>query len=204
MLEILESRLLMSRTWIVSTLGDDHGPGTLAQPLKTIQQAALVAQPGDTVLIRGGTYHETVKPAHSGTPTAPITYSAYGNEIVTIDGADTLTGWTRDANAQNIYSTQQPWDLGDGNNQVFADGVALNEACWPNTALGQSNRRQRQSLRCTAASSARAGTFWLPRRFMSLPCRAGRARGTARRFTSPWAKAGSSRPAPCCTAAMAR
>ena len=65
---------------------------------------------------------------------APITYAAYNNEIVTIDGADLLTGWTKNAGSGTIYSTPQPWDLGEGENQVFVDGVAMNEGEWPNTA----------------------------------------------------------------------
>ena len=47
--------------------GDDTHPGTEAQPLATIQAAANKLQPGDTLLIRGGTYRETVTFPRSGT-----------------------------------------------------------------------------------------------------------------------------------------
>src|SRR5688572_1043280 len=63
--ESLETRTLLS-TYFVSTGGDDGSPGSESAPFRTIQQAANVAQPGDTVLVRGGTYRETVRPARSG------------------------------------------------------------------------------------------------------------------------------------------
>jgi parallel beta-helix repeat protein len=45
---------------------DDKNPGTLAAPFKTIQAAMDKAQPGDTVLVRAGSYHESLKFKHSG------------------------------------------------------------------------------------------------------------------------------------------
>src|SRR3954452_14859908 len=74
--EALESRVLLS-SYFVSTSGDDGNPGTLSAPFRTIQQAADVADPGDTVFIRGGTYRETVRPAHSGSASNPVTFKPY-------------------------------------------------------------------------------------------------------------------------------
>lgn len=134
--DALESRTLFS-TWFVAPYGADANAGSIAQPFATIQQAANVAQPGDTVLIRGGVYRETVIPANSGSAAAPITYEPFGNESVTIDGADPVTGWT---SAQgSVYTAAQSWDLGEGNNQVFVDGKMVNEARWPNTSLNVSS-----------------------------------------------------------------
>ena len=119
MIEILEDRLLLSRAWFVAPNGLDNNPGTLAQPFKTIQHAAGLAEHGDTaVFLRAGTYHETVTPAHSGTASAPITYSAYNNEIVTIDGADLLTGWTKLAGSSTIYYTSQPATIDAGQKET--------------------------------------------------------------------------------------
>jgi len=55
---------------------------------KTIQIAADQAQPGDTVFLRSGTYHESLKPAQSGTHDQRIMYSPYKNENITLTGAD--------------------------------------------------------------------------------------------------------------------
>ena len=40
----------------VAPNGDDTNPGTITQPLASIQQAQALASPGDTVFIRGGLY----------------------------------------------------------------------------------------------------------------------------------------------------
>lgn len=137
MYEFLEDRRLFSRTWFVAPGGLDTNAGTLAAPLETIQAAATVAQPGDAVMIEGGTYHETVTPANSGTASAPISYQAYNNQTVIIDGADPITGWS--GYNGSIYSAAQSWDLGEGSNQVFVDGQMVNEARWPNASLDVSH-----------------------------------------------------------------
>ena len=61
-IESLEGRRLLT-AWYVATTGIASNNGTLAHPFATIQQAANVAEPGDTVNIFGGTYRETVVPA---------------------------------------------------------------------------------------------------------------------------------------------
>src|SRR5258706_2067191 len=91
--ESLEPRQLLSN-YFVAVNGSNANPGTLAQPFATIQQAANVAQAGDTVYIRGGTYRETVTPAHSGTAAAPIIFEPYNGESVTVSGADRIGNWS--------------------------------------------------------------------------------------------------------------
>src|SRR5690242_9173276 len=88
-IEPLENRTLLSNTWFVATNGNDAGPGTLQQPFKTIQAAANIAQSGDTVDIEGGTYRETIHPAHSG-----VTFTSYKGQTVTLTGTDQITGWS--------------------------------------------------------------------------------------------------------------
>src|SRR3954468_23274949 len=122
--EPLEPRELLS-TYYVSTTGGDANPGTLAAPFKTIQRAANAASAGDTVIVRAGTYRETVRVPRSGTAAAPITFQPYAGEQVTISGADVVTGWTKYKNA--IYRARQTWDLGYGLNQVFLDGRMMIE-----------------------------------------------------------------------------
>jgi hypothetical protein len=129
--EFLERRQLLSTTWYVATTGSDNNAGTMNAPFQTIQHAANLAQAGDTVLIRGGIYHETVTPANSGAAGTPITYAAYNGESVTVDGADPISGWSNSSGG-GIYSAPMGWDLGEGNNQIFVDGQAQTEARWPN------------------------------------------------------------------------
>src|SRR5438552_3044438 len=73
-------------TYYVATTGSDTAAGTMAAPFKTIRKGAMVAQPGDTVYLRGGTYNEAVSLTTSGTATAWITFSAAPGELPIIDG----------------------------------------------------------------------------------------------------------------------
>lgn len=50
--------------------------GTQADPFCTVQKAADVAQPGQTVLISPGRYYEQVQLTHSGSPGQPIVFAA--------------------------------------------------------------------------------------------------------------------------------
>ncbi|HZN67639.1 MAG TPA: carbohydrate-binding protein [Tepidisphaeraceae bacterium] len=150
-LEQLESRFLLS-TFYVSTSGSDSNAGSLARPFRTIQRAANLAQPGDTVLVRGGTYRETVRPTRSGSGSSPITFKPYNGENVTISGADVVSGWSR--HNGSIYKARQSWDLGMAKNQVFVDGQMMIEARWPNTTLNLSRPAKATADRISASSSS--------------------------------------------------
>jgi hypothetical protein len=77
--------LLAAQSWHVSTRGSDSGAGTSSSPFRTVQKAADVARPGDTILVHGGTYSGQVRITRSGTSSSPITLKPAG------DGAVTLT-----------------------------------------------------------------------------------------------------------------
>jgi hypothetical protein len=82
---------LTGKTYYVATNGvDEPQNGTFAVPFASLQYAASVAKPGDTVLVRGGVYNKlfTLTQANSGALTAPITYAAYGAETPIIDGGN--------------------------------------------------------------------------------------------------------------------
>lgn len=117
-------------TYFVATNGSDANNGTsVSTPFLTIQKAALMAQAGDTVTIRGGTYRETVTPFHSGTAGNKVTYQNYSGETVIVSGSDVVSGWTLDSG--NVYKAPMNWTLGTGN-QVFVNGTMMEEARWPN------------------------------------------------------------------------
>jgi hypothetical protein len=72
----------------VATNGNDANPGSLSQPLRTVQRAVDLAQPGTTILLRGGTYAPStnIQLLKSGTASQPITIRNYNGERAIIDG----------------------------------------------------------------------------------------------------------------------
>jgi len=122
-------------TYFVATNGSDANPGTnLAAPFQTIQHAAAIVVAGDLCFIRAGVYRETLAPSGSGTSSAPITFAACSNEVVTLDAADAVSGWTFLSNG--IYQATANWDLGAGYNQVFVDGAMMHQAQYPDYGSG--------------------------------------------------------------------
>ena len=94
------------RTLYVATGGNDTNPGTNpAAPLRTIQRAANLSQPGDLILIQPGIYRERVSVPRSGTTSQPIVFRGNGEGVI-LDGADEAieagVSWTSSGNG--VYS----------------------------------------------------------------------------------------------------
>ena len=78
----------------VATTGDDAAEGSEGSPFRTIQRAAEVARPGDSVRVHGGEYREWVRPRHGGLSNQRrITYEGAPGEHVVIKGSEPVTGW---------------------------------------------------------------------------------------------------------------
>lgn len=75
-----------AQTYYVSTSGDDSQPGTFSQPFRTVQRAADLVAPGDSVLIRSGVYREYLTVERSGAPLKPISFAAFAGETAVLDG----------------------------------------------------------------------------------------------------------------------
>lgn len=76
----------------VSTSGSDGNTGTIGSPLRTINYALSLAGPGDSVIVRQGTYVEKVIFPNSGSTGAYITLKAYTGEQPLISGASLPVG----------------------------------------------------------------------------------------------------------------
>lgn len=79
--------------------GNDANAGTREKPWRTLAHGVKQLQPGDTLLLRGGVYHEHVAATLIGTEDKPITIRAFPGELVTLDGGlpefqnSPLTAW---------------------------------------------------------------------------------------------------------------
>jgi hypothetical protein len=126
----------------VAPNGSDSNNGSFEAPWKTVQKAASQAQAGDSIIIRAGTYRETVAPSASGNPGNAITFQSYQGEIVTISGCEVAEGsWSQYKG--NIYRKNITLPLNGYNshikdsttllaNQIFVNGKAMVLARWPN------------------------------------------------------------------------
>jgi parallel beta-helix repeat protein len=132
----------------VAPSGSATGAGTQASPLSTIAAAINKAPSGGTIVVRGGTYHESIiVPAQK-----KLTIQSFPKEAVWLDGSSTVSnwaasgnawvsnGWTASFDASPTYSrgkpdnTQPGWQfvnpaypMAAHPDQVFVDGAALDQ-----------------------------------------------------------------------------
>ncbi|MCX5643933.1 MAG: DUF1565 domain-containing protein [Phycisphaerae bacterium] len=83
-------------------------------PLASLAKACAIAQPGETIVLRGGVYREVLAPKNDG-----VTVRAMQGEKVTISGADLIEGWKREvegswsaplaAEPKKVLRDGRPW-----------------------------------------------------------------------------------------------
>ncbi|MFC1764702.1 ankyrin repeat domain-containing protein [Planctomycetota bacterium] len=81
------AQILKRAVYYVATSGKNGNPGTLGRPFSSITAAIEIAEPGDTILIRGGTYicPQNIHIDTSGLPGNRIFVRAYPGEIPVFD-----------------------------------------------------------------------------------------------------------------------
>ncbi len=122
---------IFAREIHVAKTGNDSASGSEAQPYLTINQAAWAAQPGDTVIVRAGTYREWVKPARGGMDDSQrITYRAAPGAEVLVKGSERIASWTREASG--IWKAELPNSFFDEYNPyaLTVSGGWLNYGQW--------------------------------------------------------------------------
>ena len=107
--------------YVDGTNGSDSNNGlSTSSAWKTIQKAVSNVQPGDTILIRTGTYSESIAVSISGTASNPIRMAGYSGETVVINGGaeialrpvGTISYWTLDGltfKSTNRYTLRLGW-----------------------------------------------------------------------------------------------
>ena len=123
---------LSAKDYYVAPGGGDADNGSRGAPWATIQRAADVMAPGDTCILRGGVYRQTVRVRRGGGAGRPVRFVAAAGENVVLDGADPVKGaWTR--HKGNIYKISAAGPI----EQLFVDGKMMIEARWPNASFAQ-------------------------------------------------------------------
>jgi len=122
-------------TYNVSTRTCGNGGKTV---YNTIQEAANVVKAGETILVRGGVYRESVNIKVKGTAADRITIKAYPEEEPILEGTQIISSWTNCAsqaeclnnpNWQNIYYATTNIDPKE--KLLFEDGEFLQIAQEP-------------------------------------------------------------------------
>jgi hypothetical protein len=123
----------------VAMTGSDRADGSAERPFHTINHAAQLAQPGDTVIVHTGEYREWVRPRYSGlSDQRRITYTAAPGEHVVIKGSERVTSW-RPAEGTVWVATVPNTLFGDFNpfaEAVDGDWIVYADAGSPKKHLG--------------------------------------------------------------------
>ena len=93
---LASGQLLWGREIFVDAAAKTSGDGSAQAPFRTVQEAANLAMPGDTVTIADGIYREWVRPPRGGTSDERrITYRAAKGARPILTGGEPLTGWQK-------------------------------------------------------------------------------------------------------------
>ena len=103
------------KTWHVS--GETLTGVERKAQVRTISEAALLAGPGDMVIIHSGIYREAVVIEKDGNPDNPITFQAAAGAGVVMTGADRISEWADVKGDGRIYSTPWPYEFITWNRQ---------------------------------------------------------------------------------------
>ena len=102
--------MAVARTLVVdngSANAADSNAGTATAPLKSISEAARLAEPGDTVLVKAGVYRERVAPERGGTKEQPIRYVAESGQGVFVKGSEVLDGgWHVSKDTSDVWAVE--------------------------------------------------------------------------------------------------
>ena len=108
--------------YLVSPSGNDAASGSASAPWRTLGKAVAAAPAGATVVLRAGTYHETVT-----IPTGKrLTIQSYPGEAVWLDGSRSVTGWLADGAAWRVDGWTPQFDHSPTYTKGAPDNTAAN------------------------------------------------------------------------------
>lgn len=129
---IFHSGALGQTTYYVSnSIGDDNSDGSIDSPFETIGKAISEIDAGDTVIIRGGLYHEEILIDNlNSSISSPTLIKSFDGETVVIDGTIEILGQWNDDNSNSSIKVVNGID--DQITQLFVGNEQMVMARWPN------------------------------------------------------------------------
>ena len=121
-----------STYFVSNSVGDDNtGNGSVDSPFETIGKAISVIDAGDTVIIRGGVYHEEISIDNfNSSNSSPTLIKSFDGETVIIDGTIEIVGQWNDDNANSSIKVIN--GINDHITQLFVGNEQMVMARWPN------------------------------------------------------------------------
>jgi parallel beta helix pectate lyase-like protein len=153
-LQLLQKPAVGRELFVDTSRGREDGDGSEAKPFQRIQQAADMVGPGDTVTVMPGVYRESVTLRHSGSKDAPIVFRAAPEGVVTIEGADSFSGFTA---AGKI----------DGSSLWVKSGFQSRDVPFGNARLREALSKQRPAAMMQLERRGRLDTLWCDGRLLS-------------------------------------
>lgn len=80
--------------FVAASGGSDNNAGTKGAPFKTLTKALAAAPAGSTIVLRAGSYHETVVVQQA----KRVTIQSYPKEAVWLDGSEPVSGFQKSGN----------------------------------------------------------------------------------------------------------
>ncbi len=120
--------------YFVSPTGDDNATGSQTAPWQTLEHAVASAPTGSTIVMRAGTYSESVT-----IDGKRLTIQPFPKEAVIFDGSQVVSTWAPQGSVwrarwtyrfprQRLDMVSSKYPMANAPDQVFADGVQLEQA----------------------------------------------------------------------------
>lgn len=145
----------------VSPTGRDTGTGRITSPVFSINRAVALAPSGGTIVLRAGTYHQSVT-----IDTKRVTIQNYPHEAAWLNGSSSVTGWV----AQGTVWRKDGWTTRFDHSPTYTKGApdstspswAFINPAYPMAAHPDQVWIDSVAMRQVAALyQVRAGTFFL-------------------------------------------
>ncbi|MET0819335.1 MAG: right-handed parallel beta-helix repeat-containing protein [Aeromicrobium sp.] len=101
---------------VVSPSGSDSAAGSLSSPVRTISRAVTLATSGSTIVLREGTYHESVMVPKNKT----LSIQSYPQEAVWLDGSSPVSGFVKSGSTW----VKNDWNVQFDSSPTHARGAA--------------------------------------------------------------------------------
>ncbi len=148
---------IIGKTYYISKSGNDNNTGTLASPFLTLQKAANIVNPGDSVIVKDGTYTTTNSQiaiiTRSGSSTNRIVFKSQNKWGAVLDGRNNATTQGIYFQSSVGYITFENFDL-----KGFQDG-GIKISSSTNNCIVRGNKIHEIGKMCSDSDSGQEGIY---------------------------------------------